>query len=67
MHSLTLHKASTAMVLVSAGLDGLHPRRGGNPYSRVTISWMRRATSSLRPAVFAIPYSSIVSAMTAAL
>lgn len=34
MHSLTLHKASTAMVLVSAGLDGLHPRRGGNPYSR---------------------------------
>lgn len=34
MHSLTLHKASTAMVLVSAGLDGLPPRRSGNPYSR---------------------------------
>lgn len=36
MHSLTLHKASTTMVLVSAGLDGLHPRRGGNPCSRRT-------------------------------
>ena len=35
-------------------------------FSPVTMSWMRRATSSLRSTVFAIPTSSIVSAITAA-
>ena len=41
-------------------------RSAGRPYSPVTMSWMRRATSSLRSAVFAMPCSSIVSAITAA-
>ncbi len=39
---------------------------GWSPKSPVTMSWMRRATSSFRSAVFAIPSSSMVRATTAA-
>ena len=41
-------------------------RSGGRPYSPVAISWIRRATSSFRSAVFVMPASSIVKAITAA-
>ncbi len=39
---------------------------GSSPYASTQISWMRRATSSFRSAVFAIPDSSMVSATSAA-
>jgi len=39
---------------------------GSSPYSSVAMAWIRRATSSLRSAVRAMPCSSMVSAMVAA-